>query len=346
MKRSFFILVQFAFAALLAFVCFEFYFRTTEISLPSFVVDDPVLGRTFRPNAPGALIQEGFYMGRINDYGYLGPSYPPEKPAGTFRVVMNGDSYVEAFQLFPQYSVRTVLENELSERVEPDVEVLNFGRSGQDLRTTYLYYKDLAAGFAPDVALFILTDHSFRSSDNAIGPRCSLDDAGELQVSYDFAESDAYRRKVRLGFTRRLGSYQILQNALYRYRNGETVRILFDKFVPPERVATSRVRESDGKDKYFEINSAVIRELGRINRAGKTRVIIVGHKRVPGYYLPLIEDAGLEYIDLNPELDRFEATGVNPYYWPVTNSLGHWNHDGSRFIGEFLAGRLQEYVEG
>jgi hypothetical protein len=345
MKRAFSIIVKFALAALLTLVCFEVYFRTTEISLPSLVRDDPVLGRTFRPNAPVALLQEGFYMGRVNDFGYLGPSYPREKTSGTFRVVMNGDSYVEAFQLFPKYNVRSVLEADLSELVEPDVEVLNFGRSGQDLRTTYTYYKDLAAAYKPDVALFILTDHSFRSRDDAIGPKCYLDDDGELQVNYDFAESDAYRRKIRLGFTRRFGSYQILQNALYRYRNGETVKILFDKFVPRKRVAEARTRVSDGKDKYFELNSAVLEELGRINRAGETRVIIVGHKRVPDYYLSVIEDAGLEYIDLNPELDRLESTGVNPYYWPVTNSLGHWNHDGSRFIGNYLAGQLQGLVE-
>jgi hypothetical protein len=342
MKRLLVNSMKFGAVALITVVCFEIFFRTTEISLPSFVVDDPVLGRTFRANAPAALVQEGFYMGRINAYGYLGPSYPLAKPAGTLRVALNGDSYVEAFQLFPKFNLRSVLESELSERADRDVEVLNFGRSGQDLRTMYTYYKDLVANYRPDFVLFVVTDHSFRSRDDAIGPKCYLDDDGRLQVNYDFAGSEAYLRKVRLRFTRRLGSYQVLQNALYRYRQGETVRILFDKFVPRKRAKVSRTRDSDGKDKYFELNKAVFEALGRINRSGGSRIVIVGHKEVPQYYLPVIEDAGLTYIDLNPELDALEKSGVNPYYWPVTNSYGHWNHAGHQLVGRYLAERLRE----
>jgi len=341
MKRVLVYSLKFAFAALVTAVCFEVFFRTTEISLPSFVVDHPVLGRTFRANAPTVLVQEGFYMGRINEYGYLGPPYPPEKPDGTFRVALNGDSYVEAFQLFPKFNFRTVLEVELSTRMERDVEVLNFGRSGQDVRTMYTYYKDFGADYQPDVAVFVLTDHSFRSRDDAIGPKCYLDEHGELRVNYDFAESEAYLRKVRLGFTRRLGSFQVLQNALYRFRGGETVRIMFDKFAPKERREAPWSRAGDEKDEYFELNRAVIEELGRINRSGGTRIVIVGHKEVPQYYIPVIRDAGLTFIDLNPELDALKATGVNPYYWPVTNSYGHWNHEGHGLIGRYLAERLR-----
>lgn len=337
--------MKFALAALLTFVCFDLYFRTTEISLPSFVKGDPVLGRTFRPDARAALYQEGFYLGRVNDYGYLGPSYPPEKPSGTFRIALNGNSYVEAFQLFPQYSLRSVLEEELSALVESNVEVLNFGRSGKNLRSAYTYYKDFAAGFEPDVALFILTDTSFISGSRAIGPRCYLDEQGNLQVSYEFAESAAYKRKARLGVGRWFGSYQILQNAMNRLFLGEAPRILFDKFAPRRDAAESHTPGSGGKDEFVELNTAVIRELGRMNRAGKTRIIIVGHRGVPDYYPPIIEEAGLEYIDLDPELARFQDTGVDPYYWPITGAVGHWNHDGSRFIGRYLAGRLRGYVE-
>lgn len=343
MKRALAYGIKFAAAALVTFVCFEAYFRATEISLPSFVVDDPVLGRTFRPNARAALVQEGFYMDRINAYGYLGPSYPRERKEGTLRVALIGDSFVEAFQVFPDYSLRSVLERELSKRLDRPVEVLNFGRSGQDLRTMYAYYKDLVTRFQPDVTLFVVIDHAFLGSDKSLGPVCYLDDEDSLRVSYDFANSDAYRRKIKLGFTRELGSYQLLQSAFYRYRQGETTRILFDKFVPVPRVATPGLETvSEREDRNIRINRAVIAELARLNREGRSRIVFVGHKEVPPQYVKMVEEAGLTYVDLRPELDALKRSGTDPYYWPVTNNDGHWNQEGQRVIGAYLAERLAD----
>jgi hypothetical protein len=77
------------------------------------------------------------------------------------------------------------------------------------------------------------------------------------------------------------------------------------------------------------------------NRA-RSRIIFVGHKRVPEYYLPVIADAGLTYIDLNPELARLKESRVDPCHWPVTHTDGHWNHEGHRFIRGYPAERLSE----
>jgi hypothetical protein len=338
--------IKFAVAALVTFVCFEVYFRATEISLPSFVVDDPVLGRTFRPNARAALVQEGFYMDRINAYGYLGPSYPRERAEGTLRVALIGDSFVEAFQVFPDYSLRSVLERELSKRVDTPVEVLNFGRSGQDLRTMYTYYKDLVSQFQPDVTFFVVIDHAFLGSDKSLGPVCYLDQNDSLRVSYDFAKSNAYRRKIKLAFTRELGSYQLLQSAFYRYRQGETLRILFDKFAPGASAGTQGLETvTERKDRNIEINRAIIAELGRINREGPSRIVFVGHKQVPPGYVVMVEEAGIPFIDLRPVLDDLKRSGTDPYYWPVTNNDGHWNQEGQRVIGAYLAKRLAEGLD-
>jgi hypothetical protein len=334
---------RFAAAALVTFVCFEAYFRATEISLPSFVSDHPVLGRTFRPNARAALVQEGFYMDRINAYGYLGPSYPREREEGTLRVALIGDSFVEAFQVFPDYSLRSVLEKELAALAGDPVEVLNFGRSGQDLRTMYTYYKDLVTQFRPDVTLFFVIDHAFLGSDKSLGPVCYLDEGGSLRVSYDFAKTDVFQRKIKLGFTREFGSYQLLQSAFYRYRQGETARILFDKFVPVPRGATPGLETvTEREDRNLEINRAVISELARLNREGPSRIVFVGHKQVPRQYVAMVEEAGIPFIDLRAPLDELKRSGTDPYYWPVTNNDGHWNQEGQRVIGAYLAERFTD----
>lgn len=343
MKRILVNCAKFAAAALVTLVCFEIYFRTTEISLPSFVIDDPVLGRAFKPNARAALVQEGFYMGRINEYGCLGPAYPPERTEGTLRVALVGDSFVEAFQVFPKWNLRSVLEEQLRGRLGPRVEVLNFGLSGQNLRLMYAYYKDLVARFHPDITLFILTDDSFFARDKSKGPIAYLDQDGNLKVNYDFAKSDRYRRKMRLRFTRELGSYQLLQSAFSRYGMGGTPQILLDKFAPRKRsVKKAGPPPSQAQDPKFGLNRAVIEALGRLDRSGPSRIIVVGHREIPSYYVSAIEQAGLTYIDLNPELDELQRSGTDPYYWPVTHSRGHWNQEGQKFIGEYLARRLSE----
>lgn len=342
MRHLVVICAKFITAVLVTFVCFEIYFRTTEISLPSFVIDDPVLGRAFKPNARAALIQEGFHMDRVNEYGQMGPAYPPERTEGTLRVALIGDSFVEAFQVFPRYNVRSVLEGELSRLSGRTVEALNFGLSGHTLRTMYASNKDLVARFRPDITVFVVVGESFLGRDKPKGPVCYLDENGDLKVNYDFAKSKRYQRKVQMRLTRQLGSYQLLQSAFARTGWGVTPQILFGKFAPRKRGKNRGVAESLSRDKNFELNQAVLRELGRLDRAGLARVIIVGHRDVPDYYPPVIEDAGLTYIDLKPELDELERSGTDPYYWPVTHSRGHWNHDGHRFIGEHLARRLWE----
>jgi hypothetical protein len=341
MKHVLVICAKFVAAALVTFVCFEIYFRTTEISLPSFVIDDPVLGFAFKPNARAALIQEGFYIGRINKYGYLGPGYPPERTEGTLRVALVGDSFVEALQVFPKWNLRSVLESELSKRTDRRVEVLNFAYSAQTLRAGYVYYKDLVARFQPDITLFVVASHSFLGADYSPGPVSYVDGDGNLKVNYDFAKSDTYQRKMRLRFTREFGAFQLLQSALARYRLGETTQILFDKFALRKRTK-EKMPESQAEDRYFELNKAVLEELGRIDRSGRSRIIIVGHRDVPPYYLPAIKEAGLTYIDLRPELDQLRRSGTDPYYWPVTHTRSHWNHEGHQFIGEYLARRLLE----
>ena len=63
------------------------------------------------------------------------------------RIAVVGDSYVEAVQLFDKYNFMSVLQERLSQVTEASVEVLNFGRSGMDLRTMYIYDQELIRSY-------------------------------------------------------------------------------------------------------------------------------------------------------------------------------------------------------
>jgi hypothetical protein len=348
MQRGIVNLLKFGLALLVTGLCLEVYLRTTEISSPSFVMNDPVMGSRFRPNASTLLVQEGFYMGRISEQGTLGPSYPREKTPGVLRVALVGDSFVEAFQVFPRHSSRSVLEQRLTESLGREVQVINFGRSGLNLREMYMHWEHFVSEFNPDITLLVVTESSFIYQDNTLGPRLHLN-GDEIEITYEFAQSDAYRMKERLDFLRNLGSFQMFQSALARYHKGATRQILFDKFAPradrPSRKGTGVELPSKEEDQFFELNRAVLAEFGRINASGETKILLATHRQIPDYYREEFKAAGLEALDLRPGMERLKEEGDDPYYWEVANTQGHWNHTGNRYAGEALAAFVMDVLE-
>ena len=133
MKKALTCILSFCMICILSLILIEFFLRLTEISLPSRVYDDPRLGRSHKPNSK--IFQasaEGFCIGRVNKFGYLGPAYDTQKRSNTFRIALIGDSYVAGLQLFDRLHFRKLLEDKLSIYMDMDVEVLNFGIGGID----------------------------------------------------------------------------------------------------------------------------------------------------------------------------------------------------------------------
>ena len=88
-------------------------YQVVEIKLPYHTLDKEV-GKKMNPGKRITYFEDGFYLGKVNDQGYLGKPYPPERTEGTIRIALLGDSYVEGFHLVEQYHFSHLLKEKLN----------------------------------------------------------------------------------------------------------------------------------------------------------------------------------------------------------------------------------------
>lgn len=115
---------------------------------------------------------------QTNSFGFRDREHELGKQAGTLRVLVLGDSFMEALQVDAQDAFSALLERELHALLECQVEVINAGVSGWGTDDEVTYLKRRGARLRPDVVLFAATLHN-DISDNLEG-RYHIVDQGQL----------------------------------------------------------------------------------------------------------------------------------------------------------------------
>lgn len=131
---------------------------------------DESSGTGLIPGSEGWWTVEGVNYIRINAAGSNDDrEYSVEKTPGTYRVVVLGDSYVEALQVAPGESFSRVLEGRLNEECQVEgvrtFEILQFGVSGHGAPQYWQTWLSRAREFQPDLVLaLITTGNDFRNA--------------------------------------------------------------------------------------------------------------------------------------------------------------------------------------
>jgi hypothetical protein len=115
---------------------------------------------------------------QTNSHGFRDGEHSVDKKEGVLRILLLGDSFMEALQVEFSDAFPALLERELGARLGCPVEVINAGVSGwgTDDEVTYLTRK--GREFHPDVVLFAVTLHN-DISDNLEG-RYHTEEQGKL----------------------------------------------------------------------------------------------------------------------------------------------------------------------
>ena len=92
---------------------------------------------------------------RVNSRGLRGPDRAHEKPAGTRRILLLGDSFCEGASASDEESVRGVLESRLCASGSK-VEVLNGGTSGWGTDQAMLFFEKEGLRYAPDEVVLLV----------------------------------------------------------------------------------------------------------------------------------------------------------------------------------------------
>jgi lysophospholipase L1-like esterase len=94
---------------------------------------------------------------RFNSKGLRDQEHPYEKRAGTFRVLILGDSFVEGYSVDSTDLVSEILETELNKaRPGPTIEVINGGTSGYSTDQEFLFYREEGAKYTPDLVILMM----------------------------------------------------------------------------------------------------------------------------------------------------------------------------------------------
>lgn len=180
-----------------------------EIGLRLFVPDtrtpyiyDEFTGTRLRPGHRFVFRSEGYSSNLINSRGLRDREHSLEKPAGTLRIAILGDSFSEAFQVSQDRTFWAVLERELQAMAEyrdQTVEVINFGVSGFGTVQEWQMLEHYARDYSPDVVLLaFLPGNDIRNNSRELEPDhrrpfAWLND-GELQLDVSFRDDPMEKR--------------------------------------------------------------------------------------------------------------------------------------------------------
>jgi len=116
---------------------------------------DPVLGWRFTPGRTYFYHEENNHpiTGRINGFGWRDTEWTREKPQGTYRIAVLGDSCVEAFQVELDATFHALTEGILNKVLDFKVELMSFGRSGMTQTEEFLVLKNNVIKFSPDMVI-------------------------------------------------------------------------------------------------------------------------------------------------------------------------------------------------
>lgn len=156
--------------------------RLSPFAKPQFISYDPQRGWALRGGASGWQRQEGRAWVGINRWGYRGPDWSLKKPPGTLRIIVVGDSFIEAPQVDESQTLCAVASRELARNCpfpcgqakNSRIQVMNFGIDGYGTAQELLTVRRDAWKFAPDiVVLAFFAGNDFRNNSLALeGDRC------------------------------------------------------------------------------------------------------------------------------------------------------------------------------
>lgn len=325
----------------------EFFLQITEISLPNPIAVDSKIGKVLQPDSRINLIKEGLYLGKVNEYGYLGPGYPKERKANTVRIALMGDSYVEAYQLFEKFNFRTVIEDELNKTSDKKVEVLNFGRSGMSFGTMYTYYENFVNEFSPDIVLFIIGQDDFVIKNQSLFPGLEINSEGELVFNKKFKESYLFKLREKYNFIFNFSTFDLIKKSAKLVEEGYAAHILFDKLNPEllfntGKKLTAEIEQTD-EGKVADANSiAVLSKIfSNFNLESSTTFAIAARGELANDYVKLIQENQIHYLKLYKYVSSLKTPDFDPNYWKASNKYGHWNHKAHQFIGKYLANYIR-----
>lgn len=353
--------------------------RILGVSYPSFFDLDLVRGNALHPNAEGWFRDEGESYVRINSQGLNDREHAVQKPPGTFRIAVLGDSYAEAFQVPHEKAFWSVMERELSGCPAfkgRTVEVINFGISGHGTSQEYLTLTHDGWRYSPDLVMVAFyTANDVRNNSRALeksdyrpyfvfrGDRMVLDNS--FRKLSDYAPDRIAWIRKRNDIINSSRTIQLLRTAYNRLRNwspgvavaaGSEAGLNYDVYRPPinrtwqdawrvtEEVLRRMHHDTDARG--VELWLTTLTSGIQVHPDMALRRQVMARLGVDNLLYP---DKRLEGFAKRERIPEISLVGPFQKYVARTNEflhgfdgrgMGHWNATGHRLGGQIMAQRI------
>lgn len=326
---------------LITLALLELFIQLAEVNALNNEKQDKLLGSRLNPSSNFLYFNEGFSVGKVNEYGYYGPSYPRTKDANVERIALIGDSYVEGVQVFERNHFRNKLENLLNQvnNSSNSYQVLNFGRSGFNLNDAYCYYENFVKQFNPTVKLIFVSPGDLVNRGPIASRPYALLQNEDIVIDYGFSKSEKYKFKestaafrgksVILGYL--VKTLELIRTDNYKY-------ILFGKFSSIGEGTERKTKKEKKKEILSYITKKIILKLRNQDFifVVHTETTINDYDYLVKDFLEFSKDNKVKVINLSPLFESLKTNTINYNYWPVTNKKGHFNQRGHNEIAKFL----------
>ncbi len=312
----------------------DLYLNAAEIITPNATHYDTKIGVITKQNKDIIGFNEGFFIGRTNNYGYWGPGYPQTKEKDVIRIALIGDSYIEGLQMFDRDHLRSIIEGKLSENLNRKVEVLKFGFSGFNLENEYCYYMEYIKKFHPDYTLFFIKNPDvYDLKKTNYLPSLDVDTVNKtIKINNSFSNNKAFKKeKYYQKFSGISRILQLAHNDFTLIKKGELLPILLDKFYPVK----IKNQESNSEPNQFLSLKAKLtfKSLGKQNGIGIVNLNVVDEN-----ILHEIRSNNILYID--PISNLSDSLKHEFFFWKATHRTGHWNQTAHKYIGNYITEKL------
>jgi hypothetical protein len=331
----------FGLSLIVALVLIDAYLQLAGIQTPMETRIDPELGPSYIPNKWITRFNEGFFMGAVNAYGYMGPGRPPRRVGREKRILLLGDSFVLGHTVLPRQYFGHYLEDRLRASTGRDVQALNFGKADFNVGNMYQYFHDFAGTFDHDLALFFVGEGDLVPASQVASnlyPTVRWNGT-DIVIDKGFRKTTAFRFYKKIEpFLVRSSVLRLAFNSYKVVESGGWRTVVFDKAARVIRLPRpAKTASGSGPDPLglSEVNRAILRKL-----AEDPRNVLVIDTPLDARIRKDVDEIGIPIIDLGTFLEDLRKKGLDPYYWPVTGMRGHWNHASQPLIGEFLADQI------
>jgi len=301
--------------------------------------------------------QEFDVVFRTNKEGYPGPDIEYEKPKSRIRIMLLGDSFIEAMQVNFEDSITFMLQKELKNK-GLDAEAINMAIGGYSPMIEYKVLDTYAPIYQPDIVLQFIFFNDI------------TDDAKIKEKKDAVFDTQGLPIKFKTSFSRYFRAYLLNNFMVYRfyhdsykfikdYIEGKSATIYShcsadfgDLCSSPTGIFKeefSQKEEEAWQDEFRYLKGAadwcktrgigymlIVIPMGcQVSKDeflnGKVRMgfkpdVLIESKSYPGRFVAFAEENQIEYIDLLPIFKKIKETDKNLLYFSADGHLSGYGH--------------------